>query len=191
MEAEIFYLIKGTILLQGSRNNETFEPEIVFKDENPVQARKLAFQKFQDFVELFLEGIGKKYSSYEKAVIQLNDYLSSNKTQYFLNNPDLPINVDADKWLGIYMVITDSKTHQTKEGITVYEDKELIHYLGTDINDMKQKLLESLMIEYGLFEEFEYNMGDLKTKVDTRGKGEEDDIVEILQTSINFDCIFK
>ena len=191
MEAEIFYLIKGTILLQGSRNNETFEPEIVFKDENPVQARKLAFQKFQDFVELFLEGIGKKYSSYEKAVIQLNDYLSSNKTQYFLNNPDLPINVDADKWLGIYMVITDSKTHQTKEGITVYEDKELIHYLGTDINDMKQKLLESLMIEYGLFEEFEYNMGDLKTKVDTRGKGEEDDIVEILQTPINFDCIFK
>ncbi len=191
MEAEIFYLIKGTILLQGSRNSETFEPEIVFKDENPVQARKLAFQKFQDFVELFLEGIGKKYSTYENAVNQLHDYLSSNKTQYFLNNTDLPINVDADKWLGIYMVITDSKTYQTKEGVTVYEDKELIHYLGKDIDEMKQKLLESLMIEHGLFEEFEYTMGDLKITVDTRGKGEKDDMVEILQTPINFDCIFK
>jgi hypothetical protein len=186
METPIFYQVKGTLL--RSRGNETNPVEIcqVFIDEKPIIARRKAFDFFQNYFDVFLQSIGKSSTDFEETQQLLVDFYKSHKEQNFFGIPDLKIDNDAFYGIRINCILSDSKQHTTKEGEVIYEDSDIIHFFGSDYEEMRKLLLPNLMTEYELYLEFGLEIDNLGNSIDLIGNGLEEDSVTILESPIDF-----
>ncbi|MGD9993960.1 MAG: hypothetical protein AB7S69_11725 [Salinivirgaceae bacterium] len=156
------YLLKGTIYRNDSDLDNLVEIEEIFKHDNLFEARKQVFNKYQSYVDVFLESIDSSYESFEQTVLELERFIKSSRQKFILNEPENgEIEIDFDKGLFIYLVPDSSKISYTKERQIIYEDKILIHSFCDNLGDDMKYVYNGLINEYSfyksiqIFENFE------------------------------------
>ena len=174
---------------KGSEN-KLVEVSEVFKDDNPIVAREKAFRVYQNYIDVFLDSKGKSYVSHEETEKVLKDFVSSYRRDFVKISEqaigDLEIDVDYDKGMNIFLVMSDSPTLTTREGELYFEDKRLIHYIGNGFMDFKAEVFESLCFEYSLYQKYGYDMMDYKRDYNISSSAKIVSIRSILETPINF-----
>lgn len=166
MNKSFFYLVRGTLYRNSSTNPDLVEIDVVFKDENPIIAREKAFDFYQNYVDVFLENTGKESGSHQQNICHLRDFLKSENQSVFKIGDEVLFDVDDDfdKGLFVFLVFDDSKKFQTLEGLTIYEEKLLIHRLTYNPTELYVDLYNNLITE---FEIYDFNKYDFKNhKVD-------------------------
>ena len=152
MPPKFFYYIRGTMFRSKGNENNLVEVSEVFKDDNPIVAREKAFRVYQNYIDVFLESKGKSYVSHEETEIVLKDFVNSYRREFVSVGGQviggMEIDVDYDKGMNIFMVMSDSPTLTTREGELYFEDKRLIHYIGNGFMDFKAEVFESLVFEF-------------------------------------------
>jgi hypothetical protein len=189
MKSKIFYQLKGTMF--RSKKNETNLIEIneIFEDENPIIAREKAFNTYQNYIDVFLQGKEKEYISYEQTVIELEDFTSSYKREFVKIGNEIitEIDVDFDKGLSIYMVYGNSPIYQTVEGEKNYENKLLIHFIENKLSDLVWNVLDNLFEEFKVYELNKYNFKNYKIEIETADPfSNESNVKDYLETPIDF-----
>ena len=177
------YQLKGTLYRTQNNLADLVEVNLFFEDNNLIEARKKAFNSYENYINVFCEG---KEVSHAEAEQLLKDFTDSYKKEYARGIKELEIDVDSDKGLYIYFITDPSDTYRTKEGELIYNKKILIHYIDNNFSDSKKMVLANLS------QEFQY----YKThNLPTDGEGKEykylnsakkSKTISILETPINF-----
>jgi hypothetical protein len=157
MQHTLFYQVKGIFFRRMADENNPVVINKVFKDNNPIVAREKAFDYYQNYIELFLESVGKTYVSHEQTIADLQDFLNS--YQPVKTVAGMEMESDFDKGAAIYL-IESPETYTTVEGETVFTNKKLIHYIDKNINIDYKQLSDSLCWEYYIYEKQKYDCKD-------------------------------
>jgi len=188
---EFFYLVSGRMFRKVKDETYPIEVNKVFKDKNPIIAREQAFSYYQSYIDVLLESKGKYYINHSKAEEELKPFLSSFNRQYVdlsgQKIEDMVLDVDCDKGLAISLIMSDSKSFLNIAGHTLFEDSHLIHYIDNQFTDLKPYVLDELILEYSLYEKFEYDCKNYKIDFDISGLFEDPILKPILKTPIYFD----
>lgn len=140
-----FYQVKGTFIRQVGNEDNPVVIDEVFKDDDPIVARRKAYDFYQNYIELFLESKNKRYISHAETVRELQDFLNS--YQQAANTEDWEIEMDFDKGLVIYL-IESPETYTTLEGEVIFVNKKVLHYIDKDpVIKYKDLLLANLKYE--------------------------------------------
>ena len=188
---KFFYQISGTLFRTKGNESNPVEVLKVFKNENPIIAREMAFNYYQNFIDVLLESKGKEYVSHEEMEIELQDFVNSYERKYFKLGGQIiaELDVDFDKGLNIYLVMADSEIYTSFQGEPIYEDKQLIHRIDNQFVDIKMELFHALRFEYSLYEKFEYEYKNFKRDYDVSGLFEDPIFNSILDTPIDFNKV--
>ena len=164
MNEKIFYQVKGAFFRDIFKEDNLVEIDSIFRNENPIIARKQAFNHYQNYIDVFLESKGKKYQSHEQTISDIQDFVNSYNPKFLKvkNRTISKLETDWDKGIGIYLVSSTSKVNVTKEGETIYEDKRLIHYLDKNPIDYICDVFENLEYEYLIYNAEKYDCMDFK-----------------------------
>lgn len=182
-----FYLLQGTIFRTQENLNDLIEIDEVFYAENLINARQKAFQRFQSYLDVFLDSIGHPYQSYEDAIETLADFVNSYKLEYAAKNIDLGrLDTDFDKGLFLYLVTDPSDTFTTKEGTLIYNQKYLLHFFNNNFNNYWRPVFNDLKDEYWFYKTHNYTFENQSCKINTGKQFDKKKIVDILQSPINF-----
>ncbi len=162
-----FYYIVQAKLIRSSKSNtqNLIEFERSFEHENPITAREQAFNHFQNYIDVLLEGKGKKYISDIQARKEIYTHIDSGTAQTFTNSKlKLSFNDDYDKGISIYLVI-DTPIDNGDINMTV-GDHLLIHSIEHfDKNDLSV-LIEGLLCENRLYTHYGFESTGYKSNVD-------------------------
>lgn len=147
------YLVKAKIILSEDFNSEMefLEFEKEFKHENPIIARKEAFEYYQKNIEFLLETKHKKYYSDQQARTELSHFKDLDESLEFDEDVDL------------------SKIFRNGIGVFLYHDEEedFIHGIGdrwfSTYNP--DQLMYNLEIEANLYKENNLPTGNYLTNV--------------------------
>lgn len=189
MKSKIFYQLKGTMFRSKGNEKDLIEIDEIFEDENPIIAREKAFNAYQNYIDVFLQGKEKEYISYEQTVIELKDFSSSYKREFVKIGNEIiaEIDVDFDKGLSIYMVYENSPIYQTVEGEKIYENKLLIHFIENKLSDLVWNVLDNLFEEFKVYELYKYNFKNYKIEIETADPfSNESNVKDYLETPIDF-----
>lgn len=187
-----FYLLQGTIFRSQENLNDLIEINEVFYHENLINARQQAFQKFQSYLDVFLDSLGHPYQSYEDAIEILADFVNSYRLQYAANRIELGrVDVDFDKGMFLYLVTDPTDTYTTKEGSLIYKQKYLLHFFNNNFDDYWQAVLNDLMDEFQFFKTHQIDLGNQSYKINTAKYFKEKKIVDILPSPIDFQKIIN
>jgi hypothetical protein len=151
----MIYHLKGTLIRKKGQECDYIEVNELFKDINPLVAREKAFSKFQSYLEVFLDSIGKRYVTYEQAVVDLQDFVNSYK-RTVLKTPNGIITVlhtDFDKGLCLYFVEDENDTFVTLEGETIYNNKHLIRCFDKGFVELAPYIKQSLKHEKEVYKQ--------------------------------------
>ena len=185
----IFYQLKGTMFRSKGNETDLIEVNEIFEDENPIIAREKAFNVYQNYIDVFLQGKEKEYISYEQTVIELQDFTNSYRREFVkIGNKIIDeIDVDFDKGLSIYMVYENSPIYQTVEGEKIYENKLLIHFIENKLSDLVWNVLDNLFEEFKVYELNKYNFKNYKIEIETADPfSNESNVKDYLETPIDF-----
>ena len=189
MKAKFFYLVTGTMFRNKNDETNLIQVHEIFKDDNPIVARENAFKFYQNYLDVFLESRGEIYTTHEKAVSVLYDFMNSNKTGVFKigNNEVIDnLHVDFDKGLNICLVMSNSKTITFSGGGKVYLEAHPIHYIDNKFIDSKMNVLDALEFEYSLYVKYKYDYKNHKKVYDISGPNGDSKTISILITPIDF-----
>lgn len=171
----IFYLLKGTLYRTSTNPEDLIEIHVIFQNDNPIKARQRAFEVYQNYVDVLLQGIGADYEDHEMARNALKKFLEEKEKPSMLTDlmnkfreddeALFKIENDFDKGISLYMVMADSKTFNTLESELIYEDKILIHDLNSELTGVREHINKSLIKEYLLYKENGFDSGDCEVEV--------------------------
>lgn len=153
MKSHFFYQVKGTLYRNNSDSMDFVEVNEVFKHENPIEARELAFNFYQNYIDVFLENLGKTYVNHEETLFWLRDFIKNKKESFQKVGNELlwQIDEDFDKGLFVYLVQGENDKFETLEGETVYNNKIQIHRLDYSPIELYDDLYDNLKIEFELY----------------------------------------
>lgn len=185
--SKFFYLLKGTLYRSADNPEDLVEINEVFQNDNPIEARERAFEMYQNYLDVILEGKDMKYESHKQAFEALHDFLKSDKKEAnpFIKELFGKPEHDFDKGLGVYLVMSDSKTFTTFEGELIYEGKTLIHDLNSSITGLQDHMFSGLLNEYELYKRFGYDCKDYEVTFAAAEKNAKNTHHIILKTPIN------
>ena len=188
MEPALFYQVRGTMFRCKGDETNLIEVDEIFKNDNPIIAREKAFQYYQNYIDVFLESKGKVYVSHEETANVIQDFFNSYKKAHTKFGDELndEIDVDYDKRLNIYMVMSDSKMITTYGGDQIYEDIHLIHSMNNQFTDYDFYIYKALRLELSLYEKHGYNFKNYKRDYVVSGVFEEHITKSVLETPIDF-----
>jgi len=176
------------LMNNGNLDDSMVKTQKEFHNESPILAREAAFGHFQSYVEVLYEGIKKKYSSDERARIDLQKYFNSgNDVELMGSKPNkFKISDDLFNGINIYMVIDVPLTKKEKKG-----DKFLIH--GIRYIDYPDKpddeiisTIKGLVKECEYYELGQYSFGQYYSFIDFDKIGGK--IETILKTPFDWDA---
>jgi len=159
--AAFHYVVKARLIrhIKESGEIQFLEFEDKFDNENPIVARDLAFNHYQNFIDVLLEAKQKKYYSDKQAREELKSFIDlSAKTKIKFGEIEWEWGLlDAlGNGIGISLIIDIPKPDN------VYEDKEgeefIIHgigYIGT-FYDNPNSLIHGLEREYEYYTFYNY-----------------------------------
>lgn len=153
MQSHFFYQVKGTLYRNNSDSMDFVEVNEVFKHESTIEARELAFNFYQNYIDVFLENLGKTYVNHEETLFWLRDFIKNKKESFQKIGNELlwQIDEDFDKGLFVYLVQDENDKFETLEGETVYNNKKQIHRLDYSLNELYDDLYDNLKIEFELY----------------------------------------
>lgn len=193
MKDIIFYQVSGSIFRNKGSVNDLIEIDEIFEAENPIQARKKAFDFYQNFIDVFLES--KNFSintNYEEQEIVLKDFFSSYQKEYFMLGDNIfdEKDVDSDKGIFIHLVKKNGLTHKRKNNEIIYEERLLIHCIDNQFRNLKNTVFNFLVQEYELYIINNFDIENFRLDIDTAIGFDAENIQSILRTPINFNTIF-
>lgn len=185
MKQKIFYVVRGEFYRSFCEKRNPVKINRLFKDDNPIFARKAAFLYFQDYIDLMLLSKGKSYTSYRQAVVDLQDFFNSYSLDDALNDH----NSDIFCEISLSMVINGKLEIVTSEGIEYYKDEIEIYGMDKNSNDFSPQLryFKNLRRERKIYEKrnLSTNAEDI-VKYDISSIFEDPNKIELLQTPIDF-----
>jgi hypothetical protein len=185
-----FYLLNGTIFSTPEDLSNLLEVNEVFREESLIDARRKAFNKFQSYLEVFLQSLDYAYTSYEDTVKKLNAFVDSHRIEYAGNNPELgQLEIDFDKGLFLYLVTDPSDTYTTKEGKLTYNQKYLVHFFNNNFDNYWRAVFNDLQEEFGFYLTHQIESGREKCSIKTTTRFKEQKLVNILSSPIDFQRI--
>jgi len=148
-----YYLLKGSLFRYPGQESDLVEVSELFIDDNPLLARAKAFRAHQNYVDVLLDSKSSIFTNHWNAANLLQPYFNTFKRSLLKAGSELLADEepDFDKGLFIYLVMGNSKTYQTREGLTVYEDKCLIHALCKQSFECEPVILDGLLKEFMLY----------------------------------------
>lgn len=180
------YQVIGELLRsKGAETNKIVIDEL-FYDENPLKARDKAFLYCQNYIDVFMESIGKNYVNFENAQKLLKDFYSSGEKNYFLNDRALEIEVNSFNNLCIYLIPDVKKFTKTQEGTKIYEDIKLIHYFGHDFEGVKDYVIKGLRDELKHFRTINFPVDNKIQMIEIIKEGKVVETFSVLDSPINF-----
>jgi len=166
MSHPFHYVVKSKLIRSSESNTQNLiEFEKVFEHDNPIIARRQAFNHYQNYIDVLLEGKGKKYISDIQARRDLFTHIDSGTAQTFSNNKiTLDFNDDYDKGIGIYLI--NDKSVKYKDIDLIAGEKYLIHSIEHfDKRDLIA-MIEGLICEKCLYKYYGYNFKGYNSIVD-------------------------
>ena len=137
METAFHYSVKINLFNYHNKDKvEYIEYSEDFNDNNPIKARKAAFNCYQNWLDILLEGIDKKYSSDKQAREDLKAYLIPNHDMNLTIGPNgIDFSNILSIGIGVYFVI-DIPREPISENDEFNQhpgDEHLIHGIGIAI----------------------------------------------------------
>lgn len=184
MKTKIFYVVRGQFYRSILNAENPVKLDRTFKDENPILARKAAFLYFQDYLDLLLLAKGKTCTTYKQTVADLQDFFNSYSLDDMLNGR----NSDVFCEISLSMVINAKVEFVSSENVVFYNDEIEIHGISKNSNDfsVQQYYFNNLRREASIYKERKIVTGTNIAKYDISPLFEDPDILEILNTPINF-----
>ncbi len=188
MKSHFSYQVRGTLYRNNSDSIDFVEVNEVFKHENPIEARELAFNFYQNYIDVFLENLGKTYVNHEETLFWLRDFIKNKKESFQKVGNELlwQIDEDFDKGLFVYLVQDENDKFETLEGETVYNNKIQIHRLDYSPDDLYDDLYINLVKEFEMYEKNNYEIKNYKIDNNKHTIDSIDGNKPILKTPINF-----
>lgn len=164
MKIRISYHLEGTLIRNKGQECDCIKVNELFRNENPLVAREKAFSKFQSYMEVFLDSIGKRYVTYEQAVADLQDFVNTYKTTVLQTPHGIidEIDTDMDKGLCMYLIEDYTNNFQTLEGETIYNNKKLLRCFDNGFTDFRTYIKHGLAHEQTLYRQLNLDVNSLK-----------------------------
>ncbi len=176
---KMLYILKGHIYRSKGNTKNLVQVYEEFRHENLITARENCFQLYQSHIDVFLQGVGKEYSSHKQAEIDLQDYIRSYKKTTKLGLPYIENGIG----INISFVYDDTIEYQKedviidgkKENVIIYKEEICIHGLeNEDDHDLKSIYLKNLKLELDFYkkenleikEEIKGEINTIKTPID-------------------------
>ena len=189
MENPFFYLVRGTLYRNNSDNPDLIEVDKAFKDDNPILARERAFEFYQNYIDVFLENLGKPYTNHEETLFCLRSFIKNQKESYqkIGNEMMWQIDEDFDKGLFVYLVFDEDEKFETLEGETIYNNKIQIHRLDYSPDELYDDLYSNLKTEFELYEKQNFDIKNYKIDYDIDKSKFITELKPTLRTPINYE----
>jgi hypothetical protein len=168
MKNSFFYQVKGSLYRNDSENLNLVEVNQFFRNDNPILARESAFEFYQNYIDVFLENLGKSYNNHEETLFWLRNFIKNKNESYQKIGNEImwQIDEDFDKGLFVYLVLDEADKFETMEGETVYNNKIQIHRLDYSPNELYDDLYSNLKTEFELYEKQNFDMKNYKIDYD-------------------------
>lgn len=165
MKAGFHYVVKAKLIRYKSADEIKFlEIEEEFKNESPIVARGAAFNFYQNYIDILLQGKGKKYISDKQAREELNSFIETGtKTKTKFGDQEFEFDDSLGNGIGVFLVV-DIPKEESHELLPLKKNDEfLIHGIGKLIGGWHDtdSLIHDLDREFELYEHYNY---------DTKGK---------------------
>lgn len=168
MKAGFHYVVKAKLIRYKNADEIKFlEVEEIFENEIPIVAREAAFNFYQNYIDVLLQGKGKIYFSDSQAREELKTFIQTGTTtKVKFGDKEFEFDDSQGNGIGIFLVV-DIPQEKEQETLSLKEgDEFLIHGIGNLIggSDNTDYVIGNLEQEYELYEHFNY---------DTKGKAKE------------------
>lgn len=187
MKAAFHYIVKAK-LIRFIKNGEInfIEVNEKFENSNPIIAREEAFRYYQNYIDVLLEGKGKKYYNDNQARKELTSFIDPGTTSKFkIGEEEFEISDSLGNGIGVYLVI--DKPMQDNSIEDKVGDEYLIHGIGSIGRDDPQGLMDGLNEEFCYYEHYGYDIKDYKKTVNFYEYDiEESELNDILDTPFNW-----
>ncbi|MFZ4741574.1 MAG: helix-turn-helix domain-containing protein [Bacteroidales bacterium] len=177
MKAALYYIVRFKFITHILGEEIQFsEFEEKFEDENPIIARKNAFDCYQYYLEELLEKKNKKYISDKQAREDINSFIDlETETNFKIGEKEIDINNSFNHGIGVFMVIDYPKIEN--QAVEIFEsdlpkidfsllDKmndDLIHGIGF-FNSLNS-VMTSLNEEFEFYKEHNYDTKNKEVEV--------------------------
>lgn len=181
MSPAFHYLVKAK-LIRFIKNDKVDFIEInqTFTNDNPIEARELAFSFYQNHVDVLLQGLGKHYISHNQAKVELEIFLNSGKIITWDEHPEIKVPQSLGNGIGIYMIV-DKPIAGDQSG-----EEFIIHSIEFG-GGGAHALMDGLINEYNYYNHYGYDFKHYKQVINFIDEGEvEADSNEILQTPFDW-----
>lgn len=160
MKAGFHYAVKAKLIRYKSADEIKFlEFEEIFENEIPVLAREAAFNFYQNYIDVLLEGKGKKYFSDKQAREELKTFITTGaKTKFKFGDEEIEFDDSQGNGIGIFLVI-DIPQERSQEIFSLKEgDEFLIHGIGNLISSSynTDSVIMDLAEECELYDHYSY-----------------------------------
>jgi hypothetical protein len=159
MTPVISYIVRAK-LIRSLKDSDTdfisFEDK--FQNQNPIIAREKAFNHYQNYIDVLLQGNDKTYTSDKQARCDLVNFINTGNTSKIkLGNTEIEFSDSFENGIGIYLVINLPIVNKTiKDKL---DDTYLIHGIENFCPEDYVILMDGLLHEYWYYE---YNKLDTK-----------------------------
>lgn len=169
MAVGFHYVVKAKLIRYKSADEIKFlEIEEVFKNETPILSREAAFNFYQNYIDVLLEGKGKKYFSDSQAREELKTFISTGTTtKVKFGDKEFEFDDSQGNGIGVFLVV-DVPQEKKIETLSLNEgDEFLIHGIGNLIggSDNTDYVIGDLEQEFELYEHFKYDTKDKSKEV--------------------------
>ncbi|MGB5988954.1 MAG: hypothetical protein WBG43_04380 [Marinifilaceae bacterium] len=191
MAAKFYYVVEGLMMRSKDVDKNPVKIYETFKDDNPITARKKAFTFYQNYVDVFLESLGVKYSSFEEASALLKEFIISDKMDIHMIGDEAICEYDADSDYGLFISIVEegSRKFISSAGNPFYEEEYIIHSIDSEFNNLKLNRFYALAHEQSLYEKYSYDTEDSISEYDVSKLFEDPIIKKILTTPVDYQQI--
>jgi hypothetical protein len=155
-ESRIRYRVHGLLYKPGKPTTDLITVDRFFEEDEPIIAREKAFTFFQDYIEVLLQSLGKKYISYEQAINDLQPFVSTNEPIkniiFFGQTADM--DPDYNKGLFIQFMSSEGDYFNISFHEEISSDYCEIHCIAKEVEQHYDSLAVSLQYEYRVYEKY-------------------------------------
>ena len=167
MKPAFHYIVRAKLIRYISNDKIDFiDFEETFKDDSPIRARNKAFEYYQNFIEVLLEGVNERYQSDEQARLKLRPFYDKTKIENIkFGEHELELSNTLNIGIGIFMRIDEHKPEEFQlviNGVdlsSIQPPEIFIHGIGNicyNSNDPESLILYYLTEELAYYEHFGY-----------------------------------
>ncbi|MFT6210680.1 MAG: hypothetical protein ACJAYA_000771 [Bacteroidia bacterium] len=159
MKASIYYLVKAKLIRNMVDGEIDFlEFNETFSSENPIEARDKAFEHYQNYIDVLLDGKGKSYTSDRQIREDLQTFINpgtgaSNELE--IGEMKLSFSDSYGNGMGVFLVILQPMKDAIWEDVR--GDEFLIHGIGNMGQCTPQGMIDGLSHEFLYYEHFNYD----------------------------------